>query len=66
MTASNAGRHLIPNSVIGITGSLACGFYVRHTGKYYWLNTIAGTLGLVSAILLSRDGTRIPQSERYP
>lgn len=54
MSASNAGRHLIPNSVLGSIGSLAVGFIVRATGKYYWLTFICGLFSIFSAVLLSR------------
>ncbi|OCF54216.1 multidrug resistance protein fnx1 [Kwoniella mangroviensis CBS 10435] len=53
MSSSQAGAHLIPNSIAGMIGSLGCGFVVRHTKKYYWLNFWSGLLGLVGAILIS-------------
>ncbi|WVQ62051.1 uncharacterized protein L199_000185 [Kwoniella botswanensis] len=53
MSSSQAGAHLIPNSIAGMIGSLGCGFVVRHTKKYYWLNFWSGFMGLVGAILIS-------------
>lgn len=53
MSASYAGAHLIPNAIIGMAGSLGCGFIVRQTGKYYWLNFFGGVFGIISAVLLS-------------
>ncbi|WVW82448.1 hypothetical protein I302_104458 [Kwoniella bestiolae CBS 10118] len=52
MSSSQAGAHLIPNSIAGMVGSLGCGFVVRHTKKYYWLNFWSGLMGLVGAILI--------------
>jgi hypothetical protein len=53
MTASVAGYHLIPNSVLGSLGSLGNGFLVRHTGKYYWLTFFCGCFAVISACMLS-------------
>lgn len=60
MSAARAGAHLIPNAVIGMLGSLGCGFVVRHTGKFYWLNFAGGVVGVLSAILLATWGTETP------
>nr|XP_019014992.1 multidrug resistance protein fnx1 [Kwoniella pini CBS 10737]OCF53773.1 multidrug resistance protein fnx1 [Kwoniella pini CBS 10737] len=53
MSSSQAGAHLIPNSIAGMVGSLGCGFVVRHTKKYYWLNFWSGFFGVVGAILIA-------------
>jgi hypothetical protein len=53
MTASNAGRHMIPNSFFGSGASLLTGFIVRHTGKYYWLTFACGTMAILSTCLLA-------------
>jgi MFS family permease len=53
MTAADAGVHLIPNSFLGSIGSLATGFIVRATGKYYWLTAFCGAFSIVSSILLA-------------
>jgi hypothetical protein len=60
MSAARAGAHLIPNAVIGMLGSLGCGFVVRHTGKFYWLNFAGGLIGIISAILLTTWNTSTP------
>jgi hypothetical protein len=60
MSASFAGAHLIPNAIIGMGGSLGCGFIVRHTGKYYWLTFFGSVFGIVSAVLLSAWDVNTP------
>ena len=52
MTPSDAGRHMIPNSFFGSGASLATGFIVRHTGKYYWLTFACGAIGCTASIML--------------
>ncbi|SCZ88228.1 BZ3500_MvSof-1268-A1-R1_Chr2-1g04272 [Microbotryum saponariae] len=56
LSASQAGAHLLPNSIALSCGSLFAGWYIRHTGRYY--NLIAVTsflpiLALVSAMTLN-------------
>lgn len=53
MSPSNAGSHLIPNSILGSSGSLAVGFIVRSTGRYYWLTVFCGLFSILSAFLLA-------------
>ncbi|TXT04389.1 hypothetical protein VHUM_04156 [Vanrija humicola] len=53
MSSEDAGAHLIPNSVLGSFGSLATGFIVRATGRYYWLTIFCGSCSIVSTLLLS-------------
>ncbi|OCF33929.1 multidrug resistance protein fnx1 [Kwoniella heveanensis CBS 569] len=53
MSSSLAGAHLMPNSIFGMIGSLGCGFIVRHTRKYYWLNFWTGLMGVIGTILIS-------------
>ncbi|KAK8866078.1 hypothetical protein IAR55_001229 [Kwoniella newhampshirensis] len=52
-SASNAGAHLIPNSIFGMVASLGSGFIVRHTKKYYWLNAFCAIFGIVGSILIA-------------
>ncbi|KIY71564.1 MFS general substrate transporter [Cylindrobasidium torrendii FP15055 ss-10] len=47
-SSSNAGAHLIPNSVAVAVGSLLAGWYMRKTGKYWWYQFFASS-GLVIA-----------------
>lgn len=44
---------MIPNSILGSFGSLATGFIVRATGRYYWLTIFCGGFSIISAILLA-------------
>ncbi|WVR06002.1 hypothetical protein IAU60_003030 [Kwoniella sp. DSM 27419] len=53
MSPSSAGAHMTPNSVLGMVGSLGCGFIVRHTHRYYWLNFWTGLMGVIGTILIS-------------
>lgn len=53
MTSSNAGLHMIPNSILGSIGSLGTGFIVRATGRYYWLTVICGCFSIFSSFLLA-------------
>lgn len=53
MSASNAGAHLIPNSFVGMIGSLGTGLIVRRTHKYYWLNTFCACFGVIGSFLIS-------------
>lgn len=53
MLSSDAGIHLIPNSILGSMGSLAVGFIVRSTGRYYMLTIFCGLFSILSAILLA-------------
>jgi len=52
-TASQAGLHLLPNSIAVGIGSLLAGAIMRATGKYWTLTILSCVCGLASAILLS-------------
>lgn len=55
-SATKAGLLLIPGILAGVSGSLFAGFYMRWTGKYYWLTILAYTnlmLGVVLVLLFS-------------
>ncbi|KAK5126758.1 hypothetical protein LTR85_009692 [Meristemomyces frigidus] len=41
LSATGAGIRLIPSIVGSVCGSLAGGYYMRKTGKYYWLTVLA-------------------------
>lgn len=56
MSATEAGQHMVPNSVLGSFGSLAAGFIVRRTGRYWWLTVFCGCSAVFSALLLSTWG----------
>ncbi|KAK5113672.1 hypothetical protein LTR62_003299 [Meristemomyces frigidus] len=61
LTATAAGVRLIPGIFSSVAGSLIGGFYMKRTGKYYWLTVLSyaalvvGTTGifLCSGILVS-------------
>ncbi|KAF8313424.1 vacuolar amino acid permease [Clavulina sp. PMI_390] len=54
LPASEAGAHLLPNSVFLALGSLFAGWVMRATGKYWWLNVGGCASSLFACILLSR------------
>ncbi len=56
-----AGSHLIPNSVALATGSVAAGWYMRATGRFYWMTAGMATLSLLSMILLTTWGPNTPE-----
>jgi len=58
-SASNAGLHLLPNSVAISLGSLAAGWVIRKTGRYWWLITTSAALAAFSSLLVAMwcDGT---------
>jgi predicted MFS family arabinose efflux permease len=56
LSASQAGLLLVPCILFGVGGSLVGGFYMKRTGKYYWITGIAYTnlvLGLALVVLFS-------------
>ncbi|WVQ82709.1 hypothetical protein IAT38_004841 [Cryptococcus sp. DSM 104549] len=53
MSAANTGAHLTPGSVFGMVGSLGTGIIVRHTKKYYWLNTFCACVGVLGTVLVA-------------
>jgi MFS family permease len=56
LSASKAGLLLVPCITTGVMGSLASGFYMKRTGRYYFLTGSAYTLllcGLTAVLLFS-------------
>jgi predicted MFS family arabinose efflux permease len=56
VSATAASLRLIPSVLFGVSGSLAGGFIMRGTGKYYWLTVFAYcllTLGSISFTLFT-------------
>ncbi|KAJ5175003.1 uncharacterized protein N7482_000880 [Penicillium canariense] len=43
VSATTAGLRLLPCILAGVSGSLFAGFFMRWTGKYYWLTIVAYT-----------------------
>ncbi|KAF8917008.1 major facilitator superfamily domain-containing protein [Mucidula mucida] len=60
-SSGNAGAHLIPNAFCVATGSLFAGWYMRHTGKYWWLQAIAALGLVVSNCELSQWSEKTPE-----
>jgi len=56
LSASQAGLLLVPCIFCGVSGSLFGGFYMKKTGKYYWITGFAYlnlVLGLAGVLLFS-------------
>lgn len=43
ISATGAGLRMIPSVILGTSGSLFAGFYMKWTGKYYWLTIMSYT-----------------------
>ncbi|KAK4547157.1 hypothetical protein LTR36_001378 [Oleoguttula mirabilis] len=52
LSATGAGVRLIPSIISGVAGSLAGGYYMRKTGKYYWLTVVAYAFFLVGMTII--------------
>ncbi|KAJ7647857.1 MFS general substrate transporter [Roridomyces roridus] len=64
-TSTNAGAHLIPNSIAVAVGSLFAGWYMRKTGHYWKLQSLVG-LGIIAAnIILSSWNDETPEWVLY-
>ena len=50
-TATEAGLLMIPQILASVSGSLFGGFYIRKTGKYFWL-TVAAYIAVVFGMLI--------------
>ena len=56
-TAGQSGALLLPGVILGPLGSFMGGFYVKRTGRYYWLSVWASgimVLGFVPVIVSAR------------
>lgn len=62
MTATQAGKHMISNSIMIIVGSLGTGYIVRTTQKYYWLTFVMGLITIATSIWLSSWDEDTPES----
>nr|GAT49444.1 MFS general substrate transporter [Mycena chlorophos] len=60
-TSANAGSHLIPNSVAVAIGSFSAGLYMRHTGRYWTFQAIAGTGLIIANLILSTWTSNTPE-----
>ncbi len=50
LSAVASGLLLIPGSIMGVSASLGGGFYIKKTGRYYWLTVISYAVLLFSCI----------------
>lgn len=41
ISPSKAGLQMVPSIICGVSGSLFGGFYMKKTGKYYWMTVVA-------------------------
>ena len=58
LSATQAGVRLIPGIVLSVSGSLFGGFYMRWTGRYYWLTVgCYGAMVLGCALIVLCSGT---------
>jgi hypothetical protein len=56
VSATISGLRLLPSILAGVSGSLFAGFFMKWTGKYYWLTVIAYgllTVGLTTIYLFT-------------
>jgi hypothetical protein len=53
-TSSQAGLHLVPNSIALAVGSLGAGLIMRSTGKFWWLNLLSATIPILSTVALTQ------------
>ena len=54
--AGKAGFVLLPSIICGVSGSLFSGFYMKRTGKFYWITVVAYsnlTIGLSIVLLFA-------------
>jgi hypothetical protein len=49
LDSEESGRRLIPNALAGSIGGLSIGFWIRRTGRYWWLNVFASGFPMVAA-----------------
>ncbi|EPQ29182.1 uncharacterized protein PFL1_03469 [Pseudozyma flocculosa PF-1] len=64
-TASEAGLHLIPNSIGLSLGSVLAGIYMRQTGRYYWYNLVHALLTVLSIGTICFFGPQTPEWLTY-
>lgn len=61
MSATQAGLRLIPSIILGVSGSLSAGFYMKWSGRYYWITVICySTLVLGMVVVLLFSGLAVP------
>lgn len=51
VSATSAGVRLIPSILASVSGSLVGGYYMRKTGKYYWLTVITVSIQIYRKVI---------------
>jgi hypothetical protein len=64
LSASQAGLLLVPSIFAGVLGSLFGGFYMRRTGKYYWLTGCAYCSLVIGLLIIFLFSGAIVESTR--
>lgn len=59
--SSLAGSHLVPNSIALAVGSVAAGWYMRHTGRYWWLSVFMAAVATFSTVVMATFTTKTPE-----
>lgn len=61
MSATQAGLRLIPSIIFGVSGSLTAGFYMKWSGRYFWITvTCYSTLVLGMVVVLLFSSLTVP------
>lgn len=50
--ATASGVRLLPAITAGVSGSLLAGYWMKRTGKYYWLTVIAYTMLVIGMVII--------------
>ncbi|KAK6981142.1 MFS general substrate transporter [Favolaschia claudopus] len=61
LPASIAGLHLTPNSAAVALSSVGAGWYMRRTGKYWWMQTIMCAALVVANVVLAGWDAHTPE-----
>ncbi|KAN0060279.1 hypothetical protein ACQY0O_007608 [Thecaphora frezii] len=64
-SASEAGLHLIPNSIGLSVGSVLAGIYMRQTGRFFWYNLVNAVLTVFSIASICLFGADTPEWITY-
>ncbi|EIM89147.1 MFS general substrate transporter [Stereum hirsutum FP-91666 SS1] len=60
-SSTDAGRHLITNSLCVAVGSLLAGWYMRKSGKYWWYEVCAAAGIVVANVVLASWSGKTPE-----
>ncbi|CAN6643756.1 vacuolar basic amino acid transporter 1 [Trichomonascus vanleenenianus] len=65
MTPTQVGKRLFGNFIGVASGSFMAGFYMKHTGRYYWCGVISPLLYLFGVSILIHYHLTMPLSMQY-